>query len=237
MGGSTFDINNFLNKKGEKKMFNSKIRILLTGSKGIVGTIVQRELNNYSITSVDLPEVDIRDYDRLLESSFGHNIIMHFAWDSVESSFSNIISTDNVLMAYNIYKVAIEAKISRVIMASSIHADNYELRDTNEILSPYRLPIPKTPYGATKVYIEALGRYYAKKGLDVVCIRLGSVTLNNIPSNGSYARFLAHSDLGELLRCCIKAESISNNYAIIYGISNSTERIHSTENALGWIPQ
>lgn len=214
-------------------------KILLTGSQGILGTIIRKKIRNYLFTPLDLPEANIRNYDQLLELSHGHEIIMHFAWDSKnESSFTTGISFDNPLMAYNVYRVAIEAKIPRVIIASSIHADDYDLRGNDELLSPYRLPSPKNPYGATKVYIEALGRYYAKQGLEVVCLRLGSVTPNNLPYNiSSGCRFLTHRDLIELLKCCIEAKNIPDNYVIIYGVSNNTGRVHSIQNPFGWIPK
>lgn len=216
-----------------------KKKILLTGARGILGKIIRKELKEYSFTPLDLPEVDIKNYDQLIKLLPGHDIIMHFAWDSKhESSFTAGVSTDNSLMANNIYRAAIETDIPRVIMASSIHADDYNLRESDELLSPYRLPSPKDPYGATKVYIEALGRYYAKQKLEVVCLRLGSITTNNNPYNlSSSCRFLTHNDFRELLVLCIEAKNVPNNYTIIYGVSNNTGRIHNIENPFGWVPK
>lgn len=140
-------------------------------------------------------------------------------------------------MTYNVYKAAIKTRVPRVIMASSVHADNFYNWKGPELLSPYRIPIPDSPYGANKVFMESLGRYYATKGLEVVCIRFGGV--QGKPPLDDYEKlvWLSHRDCTELLRRCIEAESIPNNFLIIYGISDNANRIHDYSNPLGWAPQ
>jgi len=214
-----------------------KNKILITGSRGIIGQVAIRQLGEYFVTEADLPENDVTNLDNLIKISAGHSIIMHFAWDSkIENAYTKETSPKNCLMANNIYNAALVNKIPRVIMASSIHTDDYTIRGRDELLSPYRLPTPKNPYGATKAYIEALGRYFARQGLEVICLRLGSVTPDNKPSSSS-SRFLSNNDFGNLLKCCIKIKKIPNNYSIIYGISNNSNRIHDIANPIGWIPK
>src|SRR3989344_623450 len=77
--------------------------------------------------------------------------------------------------------------------------------------------IPTSIYGATKIYFEALGRYYATyHHLEVVAIRFGGVNRENSPAakkEPNYDKiFLSHQDLIKIVRKYIDYEKISNNY-------------------------
>lgn len=159
-----------------------KEKIAITGSSGTIGNVLKEGLKDYQITSIDLPENDVREYARILEVIPHHNAIIHLAWDTETDNFkSEKINPENATMFYNIYKAAIEAKVPRVIMASSVHADRFYGWKGPGYMSPERTPIPDSPYGAHKVFMEASGRYYATKGLEVVCIRFGGVNPQNKP--------------------------------------------------------
>jgi hypothetical protein len=91
-----------------------------------------------------------------------------------------------------------------------------------------------------KVGMEALGRYFASQGLEVVCIRFGGVNPKNIPAeNPTYERavWLSHRDCASLIDSILKADTIPNNFVIVYGVSNNPERIHDIVNPFGWMPQ
>src|SRR3989344_5731951 len=101
-------------------------KILLTGHKGKFGRVILQKLQGYVITAVDLPETDLTTYEGLPELFKGHDIILHFAWNSVTESWKSVaIDPNNVLLTTNIYRAAVEAKVPRVLMASSVHADNF----------------------------------------------------------------------------------------------------------------
>jgi nucleoside-diphosphate-sugar epimerase len=57
-------------------------KILITGAKGTIGSILCQELTEYSITSVDLPEYDIRNYEVLKKLAEGRDAIVHLAWNT-----------------------------------------------------------------------------------------------------------------------------------------------------------
>jgi len=216
-------------------------KIAITGAKGVIGSILRRGLSDYKITPIDLPEIDVRDYEKLLEIFPGHDVVIHLAWDTKTENYkSGRINPDNILMTYNVYRAAIETKIPRVIMASSVHADNFYNWKKQELMSVDRVPVPDSPYGASKVFMEALGRYFASKGLEVICIRFGGVNPENKPPlDDFYERkvWLSHKDCISLIKRCIEARKIPNNFLIIYGVSNNTNRIHNYSNPLGWVPE
>ena len=106
-------------------------------------------------------------------------------------------------------------------------------------MSPNKSPSPDSPYGASKIFMEILGKYYATKGLEVICIRFGGVNPDNKPPEEYHERivWLSHRDCIELIKKCVETSTVPNNYLILYGISNNKNRVHDYSNPLGWIPQ
>jgi nucleoside-diphosphate-sugar epimerase len=214
-------------------------KVVITGAKGVVGTVLSQGLQKSQMTLLDLPEHDVRSITDLEKVFPGHEAVIHLAWDIKSDNYlADTMNPDNLLMAYNVYKSALDNGIKRVIVSSSIHADSYDLKGVS-LISPYRLPEPQNPYGAGKVYMEALGRYFSHKGLEVVCLRLGSVRKENRPSDspGGEARFLKHNDLISLIEKCLISEAVPDNYAIINAVSNNAGRIHDIINPFGWQPE
>lgn len=214
-------------------------KIAITGAKGTIGTVLRKGLTDYKITSLDLPESDVRDYEKLLKILPNHDVIIHLAWDTKTENFlSGKINPDNIRMTYNVYEAAKESGVSRVIMASSVHADKPPNWRELDMLSPNRVPMPDSPYGASKNFMESLGRYYATKGLEVVCIRFGGI--GSKPSPYDYYEkgiWLSHKDCVGLVKKCIDADKIPNNFFIVYGISNSKKRFYDYSNPINWEPQ
>ena len=214
-------------------------KIVITGANGVIGHVLRKGLE-YQITPLDLPENDVRDYAKLLKKFSGHEVAIHLAWNAQGDDFRTDVNPDNIFMINNVYRAALEAEVPRVIMASSVHADQFYNWEEQEPMSPNHVAIPNNPYGATKIFMEALGKYYATKGLEVICIRFGGVNQKNNPNKKElhYKKvWLSHDDCIRLIKICITAKKIPNNFLIIYGVSNNTGRIQDYSNPLGWIPK
>lgn len=221
-------------------------KIIITGAKGTIGVIIREGLRGHQITSLDLPESDTRDYSRLLKAFPDHDVVIHLAWDTkTENWRSGKINPDNASITYNVYQAALEAKVPRVIMASSVHADEFLDWNKPELLTPSKTPFPTSPYGASKVFMEALGRYYAKKhGLEVICVRFGGVNPENtitkemLIEDPSYGKvWFSHKDCANLIKACIEIKTLPEKFVIVYGISNNSQRIHDWTNPFKWRPQ
>jgi len=166
------------------------------------------------------------------------------AWNSKTENFRNEnIDPDNFAMAMNAYKAAREAGVPRVIIPSSIHAHAFYGWESPPLMSVDMIPTPDSPYGADKIFIESAGRYFASKGLGVVCVRFGGINPKNIPpSEEDYpweerAAWLSNNDCVSLIRTIIEAKEIPNNFVLMYGVSNNSRRIHDVSNPFGWMPQ
>lgn len=216
-------------------------KVLITGSKGVVGQVLMNGLEHEK-TAFDLPEHNVENYSQLLEKLRGHEVIVHLAWDfEHEGWLSELLDPDNISQNFNVYQAAQEAGVRRVIIASSVHADKFAGRSPGPpLLQPYSLPTPDSPYGATKCMVEALGRYYADaKNLEVICIRFGGINKTNMPPASPKSErqvWLSHRDAVSLVSQCIEAPEIPGNYAIVYGISDNKDRLHDLRTPFGWEP-
>lgn len=221
---------------------SNKEKIIITGSKGVIGQILTSGLGEeYQITGLDLPDGDVRRYETLADVASGHLAIIHLAWDTKTDNFlSGKINPENSQMFFNVYQAALEYRVRRVIMASSVHADRFYEWKGLGFMSPYQLANPDSPYGAHKVFMESLGRWFSSKGVEVVCIRFGGITRTNKANKDHLperAAFLSQRDGVTLIKSILEAESVPNNFAIVHGVSNSDNRIHNITNPFGWIPQ
>lgn len=225
-------------------------RIIITGSRGSLGKILKKELRGvFDLTYIDKKPDGVKaialdiadDYDKFKNILKDNDIIIHLAWDNLEDFPSENIVRQNKVMAENVYRAAVEKNISRVIVASSVHANDYSKVPTGTYLSPKSECWPDTPYGATKIYIEHLGRYYSRKhGLEVICIRLGGVNKRNeirFNEDPLYDKVLLYKeDFVDLIRLCIEVKKVPDNFAVFYAVSNVRGRVHSLDNFLGWKP-
>lgn len=225
-------------------------KVLLTGASGTIGTVIRKYLRDkYQFTCLDINPLNepnfhycnVANFDSLLPYCRDQDAIIHLALNTqVENFMSGKIAPETSVMNYNVYQAALETKVRRVVMASSVHADNFYNWKEQKLMSPNRIPVPDSPYGANKVFMETLGRYYATKGLEVVCIRFGAVNPENKPSMDNYSErqvWLSHRDCTNLIEKCIDVEKIPDNFLIVYGVSSNTSRVHDTNNPLGWVPQ
>ncbi len=219
-------------------------KITITGSRGTIGTVLREGLgSDYEIVEAALPGVDVRDFEQLKSVIIGSTVIIHLAWNSkLENHVNNQIDPDCPKMFLNVYKAALEAKVPLVIMASSVHADSFIGWKGPGLLTTDRTPVPDSLYGADKVFMEAAGRYFASKGLEVVCIRFGGINPQNSPAGPEYpseerAAWLSHKDCISLVRSIIEADSVPNNFVVVYGVSDNEGRIHDVSNPFGWEPK
>lgn len=218
-----------------------KAKIAITGAYGTVGTVMRNALRDYDIVPIDLPDIDVTDYNAVLKAVKGCSAVIHLAWNlKVETPDTGKISPDNDIMTYNVYEACVKAGVPRVVAASSVHADYFLEYNGRTPLNTTTVPTPTSPYGANKVFLEALGRFYAKhEGLEVVCVRFGSVSKRDVPGTTPWdwrKVWLSHRDLGSMIRHCLVARRIPDNYAVFYAVSNNAKRIHDWSNPVGWVP-
>lgn len=219
-----------------------KPNILITGAGGIIGTILTEGLNqDYTITPMTTNDGDVRNFDTVRQKAAGKHAIIHLARKTLkEEGLQQATYFENAQMFINAYSGAIEAGVKRIIMASSVHADVYEKWKGPGVMPTNRVPHPTSAYGVEKVSMEAWKRWYASRGLEVVCIRFGAISLKDkaakTPSTEQEI-FLSRRDGTELVKAILRAKSKPGNFTIVYGVSDNGKRIHDISNPFGWIPK
>ncbi len=224
-------------------------KIVITGSQGCIGSIIQGGLSHHELCLVDIKKerdekqfvIDIaNNYHQLVKVFKGKDAIIHLAWNFFEDFPKETIDHNNKKMAENVYSAAVSAGVKRVIIASSVHANDYSsVNSIQDFDSPS--PVPDSPYGASKVYIEALGKYYANyHGLEVVCVRFGGVNIHDVPifeEDANYDKVLLYKqDCIDLIGMCISETHVPGNFQVFTAVSNNKDRVHQIDNFLNWQP-
>lgn len=183
--------------------------ILVTGGTGFLGSYFTRYalrecgeqrlvvLDKYAdrgriadvLDRVTVIEGDVSDTDTVKAAIENHGIdrIAHFAFILGSPALGQMIPYVRVqsVGTANVFEAARLAGVKRVLFCSSVAA--YGKQDAPLLTED--LPVdPVEPYGFTKVWSEALGRYYTQElGLEVVSMRFGSTYGLGRARRGSYS--------------------------------------------------
>jgi hypothetical protein len=191
----------------------------------------------------------------------GARTVVHLAWNrpSGDAATAYLDERVNLDLAYNIYQVALEEGVERVVVASSNHAtDWYErlIRERKlEMVYPESFPLSDNFYGWAKTGYETLGFVYASgalgRKLGIVQIRIGApreLPVDRYRGNPTHYRrdlgaWISPGDLQQLFVKSIDAASIDNEHGIpfqvFYGISGNARAFWSIANArrvIGYAP-
>ncbi len=169
---------------------------LVTGGAGFIGSNIVEELvkrgekvrivDDFSTgkreniigfkDSVELIEGDLRDWEIVKRVMAGVDFVLHQgALPSVERSIEDPLTTTkvNILGTLNVLSAAREAKVERLVYASSssVYGDTPTLPKKEGMKTN-----PQSPYAVTKLIGEEYCRiYYSIYGLETVCLRYFNV--------------------------------------------------------------
>ena len=213
--------------------------VVVTGSAGKIGSVLTEDAGPHRIVEFDLPGHDMLDLPSFGASCRGADVLVHLAGQfASENIFTDVIDPANVEMDLNAYRAAIQAGVPRVIVASSVHADQFYLHSGPELLHPLRPhPVPTGPYGARKQMLEALGRHYCTTaGLDVVAIRFGGINRHDTIDEDPHetAVRLTRADCRRVLLATIEAPVVPGRFSVLYAVSDNPTRRHDLDNPFGW---
>ena len=168
----------------------------------------------------------------------------------------------NVALAYNVYRTALEEGVRRVVVASSNHAADYYERlvwtGKVDMVTPEMPPRSDNWYGWSKAAYELLGFVFAAgevdgKKLEVVQWRIGGPRDDDIDHvkpgdiktmHRALGAYLSRRDQVQLAIRMVETEDIADEHGvpflIVYGISGNTHRFWSLAGAqkkIGYTPE
>ncbi|WP_410605286.1 NAD-dependent epimerase/dehydratase family protein [Amycolatopsis sp. lyj-90] len=223
-------------------------RVLITGSAGIVGTLMRPRLRRSGRVlrlldlaaqpeaaggeDVELITASVTDPEAMAKACAGVDAVIHLGGHSRENSWEATLDV-NINGTHTVLEAARAAGVPRVILASSNHSVGFRRNDeTGENGLPAdSTPRPDTYYGVSKAAIESLGSlYHSRFGMDVIVIRIGSCFEDPLVLGPrGLTTWLSPDDGARLFEACLSYPS--PGYRLIWGVSDNTRRIYSLAEA------
>ena len=266
----------------------AKRRVVLTGAAGYVAQRMFTELSERwdlvpidvrattgigaavpGLAVADLARPDRNEYRRLFR---GADAVIHCGYvrapgldattwqDNSDAKFW--AEHQNVALAYNVYRTALEEGVRRVVVASSNHAADYYERlvwsDRLDMVTPEMPPRSDNWYGWSKAAYELLGFVFATgqvggRKLEIVQWRIGGPRDDDIDHvkpgdlkvmHRALGAYLSRRDQVQQAIRMVETEDIADEHGvpflIVYGISGNTHRFWSLANAkrkIGYAPE
>jgi uronate dehydrogenase len=222
-------------------------RILITGAAGALGQVLRKGVRGQAevlrlsdrvpITPAgDCEEVaccDLADAGAVAAACEGVDAILHFGAQPDEGDWPVVLDA-NIRGAINLWEGARQAKVERIIFASSNHAIGLHRR--SERLDHRTPPRCDSRYGLSKAFGEELAQLYAyKHGIRAMCLRIGTCVPEPINAR-ALSTWLSYGDLVRLVGVGLTADYV---FEIVYGVSANTRSWWDNSNAhrLGYRPQ
>jgi nucleoside-diphosphate-sugar epimerase len=227
-------------------------KLLITGSQGLIGKILWQNLaSEFDLYGADtcltvsadrLFRVDISNFEQV-QAAFEQirplEYVVHLAADPRPDGDWQSILMNNIVGTRNVYEMAKQSGVKRVVFASSNHVTGaYEgfppslhMQSNPSLIKPQDPIRPDGYYGVSKATGEALARmYYELYGLESICLRIGYVLRDDNPFGNAHnqSTWLSHRDLVQLVKKSLLADV---KFAIYYGVSNNQKNFWDISNA------
>ncbi len=186
----------------------------------------------------------------------GMDVVVHMAAVPNPAAPFEAIVESNVIGGYNAFEACKRAGVRRIVYASTVMVSwNCQLEEPYKSIregrftgDPKEIPMvlatdpprPSEPYSASKVWGEALARFYADQGLSALCIRIGWVNAEDRCTNPKLDPvWCSRRDIVQMVERCVNAPD-DLMFDVFYGLSDNRYRwadIGHARDVLGYAPQ
>jgi len=266
----------------------AKRRVVITGAAGYVGQRMFKELaERWDLVPIDVigatrggekvPGLIVADLTRPNRDEYrqhfrGADAVIHLGYVRAQGMDATTWQENNdakfwaehqnVALAYNVYRVALEEGVRRVVVASSNHAADYYERlvwdGRVDMVTPEMPPRSDNWYGWAKAAYELLGFVFATgkvdgRKLEIVQWRIGGPRDDDIEHvkagdiktmHRALGAYLSRRDQVQQAIRMVETPDITDEngvpFLIVYGISGNTHRFWSLASAktkIGYEPQ
>ena len=263
-----------------------KRRVVLTGAAGYVAQRMFRELgerwelvpidvrpttrDGAAVPGLTVADLTDRNRDRYRHLFRGADAVIHCGFvrpagdapwpDTGDAKFW--AEHENVALAYNVYRTALEEGVRRVVVCSSNHAADYYERlvwaKKLDMVTPEMPHRSDNWYGWAKAAYELLGFVFATgtvggRQLEIVQWRIGAPREDDIDRvepgdittmHRALGAYLSRRDQVQQAIRMVEADDIADEHGvpflIVYGISGNTHRFWSLAGArdkIGYVPE
>lgn len=170
------------------------MNVLVTGGCGLVGQAVVTEIKKlHRVRVVDQRKVgnigpqgfiqtDIRDQLETRKATEGIDAIVHLAAirNPTDGTPRQIMDT-NVMGTFNLLEAAVENKVKKIVLASSVCVAGFVFQE--KLFKPSYFPIdeehplrPEDPYGLSKLLAEEICKRYTRRfGISSIALRFSRI--------------------------------------------------------------
>ena len=226
---------------------SSKRRVVVTGAAGSIARAVSADLRTRwdlhetdAVVADGVDHLDVTDLEACRKAFTGADAVVHLAAVPDPNASWEQLLPANVIGAYTVARAAIDARVRRLVLASSLQAvaalpEGVQRRNTDQAR-------PANLYGASKAWAEAVGSWVAaSSATSVVALRIGYFPpgrpdLATTPW-AELSVWLSAGDAAELLRAAVEAEG--SRYVVANGTSANRYRgaaLNETQRVLGYQP-
>ena len=230
-------------------------KVLITGMSGLIGQVVANRLestcdlialNRRLVEGVTCHQADIADLEAIRPAFDDIDVVVHLA-AAIQADWNGFLQS-NIIGTYNVFEAARQTGVKRIIYASS-----GSVISGHEKQSPYRemtqgeyekvpstwpnltheTPIwPQGIYGCTKVWGEALARYFSDSSdMSVICLRIGAVNAEDRPNQDrQFSVYCSQDNIAGMVEACVQAPD-SVKFDIFYVVSNNKWSYRDMEHA------
>ena len=244
----------------------AKERVLVTGMSGLIGGLVRKELesdyelsalNRSDVPGVPTTQASVSDLDGIRPAFDGIDKVVHLAAIAHGHPGWDELLKFNVIGTYNVFEAAQQAGVKRIVSASSGAAisgcereEPYaalasgrfdDVPGTWDMITHRSLTRPSGLYGCTKVWGEALARYFTDTTeMSILSLRIGAVTHENRPTSTRHVPvWCSHRDIARMVKHALEAPE-EVKFDIFFVISNNRwgyrDMAHAKE-VLGFEPE
>lgn len=219
---------------GEDNRRSSGPTILITGASGGVGSVLAEALSAECTVirhghtprpdDPDLRIADLDDFAAMRALMEGVDTVIHLAGAASPESDWDAVLQANIIGARTVFEAARDAGVRRIVYASSNHAMGMYDRDEEWPVYGSQTPRGDSLYGVSKIFGEALGRYYHDAfGIDFIALRIGWMTDDPLATDVDVLRamWLSPGDMVQVFRCALRTHT---HYGIYYAISDNPNR-------------
>lgn len=166
-------------------------RLLVTGAAGNIGQAIvpfleqKYQLHGYDrFPAPGYKEAvigDIRDFKSITSAMQHVDAVLHLAYPaSGEFNAWQTVFNDGLDGTFNVFQAAVEKNIRKILFASTIKVNDRRLHHSSRITDKTQ-PGPMDLYAGGKLMAESLAQTFStlNLGLDIICLRIGSV--RNLP--------------------------------------------------------
>ena len=258
-----------------------KKKVVLTGASGtIAGVLLPALRERYDLTLLDtrahdrdgaevaglqIADLMNRDRDSYRHHFSGADAVIHCAYYRISDQGDDVYfasELENLQLAYNVFQVAWEERVRRLVAASTNHAadfyENYALDGAAPMVTP-DMNASDNWYGWGKIAFEQIGQVFATgvthggRPLENVQIRIGGPRETDVAAaplgdlrrmRRALAVYISQRDMSQLFIKSIETADIRDElgvpFQIFYGISANPHAIWSianTRRVIGYAPQ